>query len=711
MSKMNCIDKKRRLYSFLIYIFVAACLMTGCATGSSVDMTRADEVDSQSNIDQINTDYSRDDTVPDEKLTAEAADRNAETRTTESVEFKEEEKKYTESEPRIFVKPSSSKLGQILGIDFSMLPQGKSRLTVTTNKKVTYELDRVNANTLALNIQDTKIGNDVLLRYIDTTEFQTAVEKIDPAFDKDNNIVSLGITLREVVPFHTRQTDNSLIMDFDRIKTKIAEKKITPLNLVEAETRNLAAVAGQQTTKQAPVSQAKPQAEIQAFSPSVSGRYTGKPMYLEFSKAADVTDILTLINEVSGENIIWDPAIKGKKVSMILKNEPWDYAFDLVLMLADLAKRQVGENTILVTTKQKMAQILAEEEAEARKLEQKLEQERQRFMEQAKREVEDAPLVTEYLTVDFAKADEIKNHIILSKRGKLSTDLRTNMIIINDTVASIEEAKKIVKQFDTPVKQIMIEARIVEVSDDFTKDLGVKWNEGANAERTVEIDEVTGNYVANWEWDEGTIFSRDNPTSGELYGGTFSTNSPADGWGNIGLNFAKITSSTFGLSSLDATLALAESTGKAKTISAPKVIAQEGTEAKISAGEIVKIAATENVAAEDFPAELALSVTPTSVSYNDYITLEVDVSDDQRVADNRKTTKTISTTLMVQSGETIVIGGIIKESESDNVEGVPVLKDIPVVGWMFKAKRKKTTKTELLIFLTPNVIPAPVKNF
>jgi len=706
MSKLYCIDKKRRFNSFLIYIFVAACFMFGCATGSSVGTNPADNADSQSNIDQVDTDYSRNDTVPEETVIAQMADNE-----TESVPFKEDvkEKEYTESEPRIFIKPSSSKLGQILGIDFSMMPQSKSRLTVTTNKKVDYDLDSVGANTLALNIYNSQIGLDVLLRHIDTTEFQTALEKINPEFDKDNNKVTLSIVLREVVPYTIKQSDDSLIIDFDRIKKKIAEKNIVPLNLVEAETKNLAAVTNKKTMTQS-TAPAASQAEIQAFSPSVSKKYKGEPMYLEMSKAADVTDILTLINSVSGENLVWDPAeIKGKKISIILKNEPWDYALELVMMLADLAKRQVGENTILITTKQKMAQILAEEEAEARKMQLKLDQERERILEQAKREVDEAPLVTDYLTVDFAKADEIKDHIILSKRGKISTDPRTNMIIITDTEASIEEAKKIVKQFDTPVKQIMIEARIVEVTDDFTKDLGLKWNAGTEVTRTQEIDAITGLPVTTYDYD-GTIGDRED-SSGNKYGGSFSTNSPAANWGNIGVNFARITSSGMGFFALDATLALAESTGKAKTISAPKVIAQEGSEAKISSGEIIKIAATENVQAEDFPAELSLSVTPTSVSYNDFITLSVDVSDDQRVADNRKTTKTISTTLMVQSGETIVIGGIIKEKESDNVEGVPVLKDIPGVGWLFKAKRKQTSKTELLIFLTPNVIPAPVKNF
>lgn len=704
MSKLNCIDKKRRSSSFLIYIFVAACFLFGCATKSSVEMSSAADVDSQSNVDQVDADYSRNDTVQEEKQMAEAADRKSETRTAESeATIKDaEEKEYTESEPRIFIKPSGSKLAQILGIDFSMMPQGKSRLTVTTSKKVSYDQDSVNANTLSLNIYNSIIGNDILLRHIDTADFQTPLEKIQPVFDKENNKVSLGITMREVVPYTIKQSDNSLVIDFDRIKTKIAERKIVPLNLVEAETKNLAAVEEPRVASQSSVSQVKPQTEIQAFSPSVSKKYTGKPMYIQFTSATDVTDVLTMINDVSGENIIWDPAIKGKKVSMILENEPWDYAFELVLMLADLAKRQVGENTIFVTTKQKMAQIIAEEESETRKLEQKLEDERNKILEQKKREEDNSPLITEYLPIDFAKADEIKEHIILTpNRGKISIETNTNTIIITDTENSIKEAKKIISRFDVPIKQIMIEARIVNATEDFSRDLGVQWNSDTSFWRVNTSDDYTLPADAV-----------DFETGGQrAVGGTFSTNSP-DGWSsNIGLNFAKASSSGMGRITLDAALAVAESEGTAKVISAPKVTAREGTSATISSGDKLIIEATENVSSTTLDATLSLTVTPVSVSHNNYITLEVEVTDDQAPSTTLILEKAINTTLMAKSGETVVIGGIIKESDSDDVSGIPILKDAPILGWLFKAKTKTYSRSELLIFITPTVLPSPVKHY
>jgi type IV pilus assembly protein PilQ len=688
MSKFNG-SHKRRIPSFIIYLSISALIICGCAARSSVEMSKSEETQSAAQ----NVDSKQSSASVASKTDPSATDQ----KTAEAITEKEiaKEKDYTESEPRIFIQPSDSKHNLILGIDFSMLPQGKSRLTVTTSKEVKYDLDRIDDNRLSLVIHDSKIG-ELLLKDIDTTEFQTAIEKIKPVYDKENRKVSLGIVMREVVPFHINQTDKNITVDFGTIKTKISERKIVPLNMAGAETKTLAAVSEPQSQ-----SQGKSQAEIQAFSPSVNKKYKGKPLYLDFVNA-DVTHILRLINEVSEENIIWDPAIKGKKVSMILNNVPWDEALELILKNNELAKRYVGQNIVWITTKQKMSQILAEEEAETRKMEEKLEQERLRLEEQKKRNQEEAPLITEYLPVDFATAKEIEGHIIKSKRGSISVDTRTNTIIMTDTAESIEEAKKIVKQFDTPVKQIMIEARIVDATENFSRDLGIKWNSETSGFRSKNGSITSTGDIASGSAGEKTI------------GGSFSTNAPSTSWGQngmIGFDFGTVTSSGLGNMTLDASLAIAESNGTAKTLSAPKVIAQEGSEATISSGEIIKIAATENVKSEDFPAELSLSVTPNSVSFNNYITLNVNVSDDQRVTDTRKTTKTINTTLMVKSGETVVIGGIIKESTGMDVTGVPILKDIPGLGWLFKAKTNRKTKSELLIFLTPTVMPSPVKQF
>jgi type IV pilus assembly protein PilQ len=683
--------RKRRFSSFLIYPAVAVMLFLGsCATqlpaasditadNSNASVIERNSIAQKGEISEYQT----------EQLSAKISD--------VAQEEGLEEAQFTESEPRILFEPTKSDLIQVLGIDFTMLGQGKSRLTITTDKKAAYDMDRMGDKDLVLRLHDTTIPS-LLLREVDTTHFQTALNKIKPSFSSENKEVSIALSLREMTPFIIKQTENGLSVDFDETSIKPPDMKIVPLDLAEAQTRTLSAPAGQ-TAGAGFISGA-------AAAPG-QRRYTGERMHLEFVNA-DITYILQLIYEVSGENIIWDPAIKGKTVSMTLKDVPWDEALDLVLDSNDLGKMYRGDNIIWISTKDKIDKFVAQEQAETKRRQQEEQEARKKVTEEKTQALEEAPLITEYLPVDFAKADEIKPHIVLSESGKkrganLSIDTRTNTIIMTDIAQSIETARKTIKQFDTPVKQIMIEARIVDATDKFSRDLGIRWN--ADTENSDFNISGTGGATADVQGTGAGYINDNGDGGGSLIGGNFSTNAPGGWANNLGLYFGRLTSNGLGILSLDASLAIAESNGTAKTLSAPKVIAREGTSATIKSGDKIIIPATENVASTTLDATLSLSVTPTSVSYNDFITLEVEVTDDKAPSSTLVTTKAITTTLMVKSGETVVIGGIIKESETDDIAGIPVLKDIPGLGWLFKAKKKQKTKTELLIFLTPTVLP------
>lgn len=597
----------------------------------------------------------------------------------------EKDKPVTPSEPRIFLKPKTADLNNILGIDFTMLDRGKSRLIVTSDKKADYDLDRSGDKSLSVKFSNATM-HELILKSIDASHFESALTSVNPSISKDKNEVALNINLREMVPFHVKQSDGTLNIDFGKTIIKPAELKITPIALAETQTRTLAAQQPGSTKSAAPMQSQKKE-------------YRGEPMYLDFVNA-DVTHILRLINEISEKNIIWDPAVQGKKVSMILKNVPWDEALDLILQNNDLDRREQGDNIIWVTTKAKMKQIKAEEDAEAQKMQARIEAEEKKKQEKEEKAKEPEPLLTEYIPVDFASADEIRSHVeqALTERGSISIDTRTNTIIIKDIKGSIEEAKNTVKQFDTPVKQIMIEARIVDASSTFGRDLGVQWN-SISAQRKNE----TGGFLPA----DPTTFAN----GGRISGGSFSTNTPSTWAGNLNLAFGRLTSTGLGAIGLDASLALAESDGTAKVISAPKVIAREGTSATISSGDSIIIAATENVASTTLDATLSLTVSPTSVSYNDFITMDVSVTDDQAPSSSRLLRKAINTTLMIKSGETVVIGGILKESEGDDTTGIPGLGDVPGLGWLFKAQSKTRSKSELMIFLTPTVLPSPVKTY
>lgn len=597
-------------------------------------------------------------------------------------------------EPRLFFLPGKTELNEILGIDFFMLPADKSRVTVTTSKKAQYEISRKDSLTLLLEIKGATIIPE-LARYIDSSHFKGAVNRITPIVKVAERQVALEIELKEMVPYHLRQVDNQIRLDFNKTSVAPPAKRISPAGLAKAP------IEPEEAPPEAKPAISTAAAPNRTFKRAVKV-YKGARMTLDFANA-DIRNILKLIGEVSQQNIVWGPEVKGT-VSMRLKNVPWDQALDILLEANDLGMRR-EDNIVWITTKAKIKRLEKEEDERI-----KAEQERIkaiRAAQEAAKALE--PLVTEYIPVDFADAEkDIKPHIenIKSERGTISVDKRTNTLIMTDTASTIEEAKRIVTRFDEPQKQIMIEARIVDASTTFSRDLGVEWV--AEGQRRKPDASWRGQPL----WAPANVEGNFTAGGARRSTGIFATNSP-EGWiPNIGVSFATLTGSTLGGLALDATLALAETEGRVKIISAPKVIARLGEEAMIRRGDIVykEIVTADQRDIKELPAELSLAVTPTAISFNDYITMEVEVKDDKVFADlSGKTSKGIDTELMVKSGETVVIGGIFKEDISDTETGIPGLKSIPILGWLFRAQTKTAERSELLIFLTPTVIPVTSK--
>ena len=599
--------------------------------------------------------------------------------------------KISEAEPRLFFSPGKGDDNRILGVDFFMLPQGRSRIVVTASKKAEYELKRRDANTLILEIEDAVIPEE-LTRYLDSSKFKGVVDRIVPLVREAEKKVDLIIKVREMVPFYLIQANNEIRIDFNETSVKPPPKKIPATELKEKPPRFPASPTETKSTKTTPPveppndeKQAPQTGSAKMYPPEK--KYTGEKMTLDFSDA-DIRNILKLIGEISKLNIVWGPEVKGT-VSMRLKNVPWDQALDLVLETNDLGMRREG-NIIWVTTKDKIVSLKKEEEEEL-----KAEQERIKALKDAQKEAKlEEPLVSDYIPVNFAEAKELVKKIDLTKRGKKSVDERTNTIYIKDTASSIEDARRIVKKFDTAVKQIMIEARIVDASTNFSRDLGVRWN---------SIDRKWQRRTSMaWE-QEPTNFGTSDDT---FFGGGFSSNAPVDWSTNLGLRFARLTNKGLGTITLDASLALGESENVAKIISAPKVIASNGEEAKISRGDTVykEVIGADTADVKELTASLSLTVTPT-VSSNNYVTMEIEVTDDKVYSDlSGKTAKEIETKLMVKSGDTLVVGGIYRENENESESGIPWLRDLPFFGWLFKAKKTGTEKSELLIFITPTVL-------
>lgn len=581
--------------------------------------------------------------------------------------------------PRIFFKPGQEPQVQVLGVDFAMLDGGKSRLTVTTSEKGPYELERIGPKGIRLNVENATIP-PLLMRRLDATYFKGAVDRVKANLLPEKKRVSLDLTLREMVPFHIDQTDSAIYIDFGKTKIGPREKNLVPIALSESGKQVGTLPVGN------PAGMMKPSMHVKRTY-AIARKYTGAPMTMDFVNA-EVTNILRLIGEVSNLNIIWGPEVKGN-VSMRLRNVPWDQALDLVLENNGLGMRREG-NVIWITTRDKIAKI----EAEEKKKREEEEAERKKKLEAEQEAKKAEPLVTEYLTVNYVDVESIKKLIsenVKGPRGKLSVDTASKTIIMTDTASNIQSAKELKARQDKPVKQVMIEARIVEARTSFSRELGVNWG--------------------------GSYQTQHNPwgnTGDGTYGYNFSTNFTIPAATTAGMNFVNTAATKL----LNAQIALAETEGEVKTLSAPKIVTRDTIKATIKQGtKIVLPSGTDangNKTYQQVDATLKLEVTP-KITPNDMVIMNIDVSDDFPDYANARgdnvpiNTKNAQTEMMIASGDTVVIGGIYKEDKSSTEEGTPWLRNVPILGWLFKARNATDSRSELLIFLTPTVVSAPGK--
>jgi len=591
-----------------------------------------------------------------------------------------EEDEMVAKEPRLYFSPSKTQLNQILGVDFYMLPKGKSRITVTTTEKADYDLSRKNSLTLLLEIMSATIPSE-LTRYLNSSLFKGAVNQITPIVKVAEKQVDLEIELKEMVPYHVIQTDKEIRLDFSTTSVKPPAKKITQTRLGKAFVKPTE-VPSETLVK--PAKMLPPVVKAAVRPAHNTTKYTGAKMTLEFAEA-DIRNILKLIGEVSKRNIVWGHEVKGT-ASMRLKNVPWDQALDVVLDINNLGMIVDG-NIIRVMTKESIKALEQEEEA-------RLKAERERIKEdktaQKAAEAEE-PLVTDYITVNYQDVTAIKTLIeenVKGPRGRLSVDTATKTIIITDTASNVQEAKALKDRQDIPIKQVMIEARIVEASTGFGRDIGVEWTSSYQTSRHPWGGSGPRTYTYNF----ATNFTMPTATA-------------------AGIAFSNSAATKV----LNAQIALAETENEAKTLSAPKIITRDTKTATIKQGtKIVIPSGTDssgNKTYEQVDATLKLEVTP-KITPNNMVILDIDVSDDypdysQAIGENVPIrTKNANTQMMVRSGDTVIIGGIYKENTSDVIEGVPWLSKIPIFGWLFKREEKKKDKSELLIFLTPTVLPS-----
>jgi type IV pilus assembly protein PilQ len=380
-----------------------------------------------------------------------------------------------------------------------------------------------------------------------------------------------------------------------------------------------------------------------------------------------------------------------------LKNVPWDQALDIILKTKGLAKRVKG-NVMLVAP---AAEIAAQEKLE---------------LEAQKQVVELAPIVSETIQVNYAKASEIiailkaKGNSLLSERGNITVDQRTNKILIQDTAANIDQVVALVEELDIPVRQVLIESRIVLVTSNYSKELGVQFgitSESSSGSRSIGTSGTIGS--------AGIAIDSAGATSYGAVPHDLNVSLPVAGAaGSIGIAIAKLPFGTL----LDLELSAAETEGQTEIVSSPKVITSDQQQAKILQGQEIPYleASSSGAATISFKeAVLKLEVTP-QITPDERINLDLLVTKDSADFGNQIVIpgigasappinkQEVQTRIMVDNGETIVLGGVYERTKSKNVTRVPFFADIPLIGALFRNKTNTDDKSELLIFVTPKII-------
>ncbi|ENX8984329.1 type IV pilus secretin PilQ [Neisseria gonorrhoeae] len=418
--------------------------------------------------------------------------------------------------------------------------------------------------------------------------------------------------------------------------------------------------------------------------------FTGRKISLDFQDV-EIRTILQILAKESGMNIVASDSVSGK-MTLSLKDVPWDQALDLVMQARNLDMRQQG-NIVNIAPRD---ELLAKDKA---------------FL-QAEKDIADlGALYSQNFQLKYKNVEEFRSilrldnadttgnrNTLVSGRGSVLIDPATNTLIVTDTRSVIEKFRKLIDELDVPAQQVMIEARIVEAADGFSRDLGVKF--GATGRKKLK------NKTSAFGWGVNSGFG-----GGDKWEAQTKINLPVAAAANS-ISLVRAISS----GALNLELSASESLSKTKTLANPRVLTQNRKEAKIESGYEIPFTVTtasgggNSTNTELKKAVLGLTVTP-NITPDGQIIMTVKINKDSpaQCASGNNTilcisTKSLNTQAMVENGGTLIVGGIYEENNDNTLTKVPLLGDIPVIGNLFKTRRKKTDRRELLIFITPRII-------
>ncbi|MDC0603550.1 type IV pilus secretin PilQ family protein [Aliiglaciecola sp.] len=521
-------------------------------------------------------------------------------------------------------------------LDFKRTSTGGARVTLDFNN-ADYQMQiSQKTNQLIVSLPAVQLGKEQLFK-LDVADFATQVTDIETFQKSNGSRVEFNLLSKAI--FSHKKNGTQLVVEIE----KAPEEAVT---------------TAEQTFK-------------------------GEPISLDFQDVP-VRQVLQIIAQVNGFNLVTTDTVSGN-VTISLSGVPWDQALEMILKIKGLDKRMEG-NILL---------IAPSEELTARETQQL----------QSKQQVADlAPLNSVNIQINYAKASEMANILkstdssILSARGSVTIDERTNTVLLRDTQASIDEARELIKALDIPIKQVLIESRMVTVRDNVDEQLGVRWGFS---------DRSSDGGVSGSLEGANAVASGSFPALSDRLNVNLPVSNPA---GRIGLQIARLVDGTI----IDLELSALESENKGEIIASPRITVANQREAYIEQGtEIPYVQATSSGATsvEFKKAVLSLKVTP-HITPDNRIILDLVVTQDTRGETVSTSTgpavaidtQEISTQVLVENGETIVLGGIFQQTSTDDVAKVPLLGDLPIIGNLFKNTQTISEKRELLIFVTPKIL-------
>ncbi len=533
----------------------------------------------------------------------------------------------------------------ITNIDFKRGPNGEGRVVIDlTTPAITTDVWR-EGNTVQVEFIGARLPKK-LQRRLDVSDFATPITFVDSIQDGSN--IKMTITANGDFDHLAYQTD------------KIYTIEVAPISKEEEEKR-----------------------KKDKFG------YTGERLSLNFQDI-EVRSVLQLLADFTGLNLVVSDSVEGN-LTLRLKNVPWDQAMDIILKTKGLAQRRAG-NVILVAPTDEIA-AREKLELEARKQVEELEQ-----------------LRTEFIKVNYAKAKDIaellnqEENSILSPRGSVSVDERTNTLLVKDTNASLSNVRQVLAELDIPIRQVLIESRVVIAKDDFSKELGVRF--GVTNDSTVTGGTSNGAVTTGslGFGSQATNIGAGNPSNLNV---NMPVQNPA---GSIALALAKLPLGTL----LELELSAAQVEGRGEVVSSPRVITADAHKAIIEQGvEIPYLELKDGDATLKFrKAVLALEATP-QITPDDRIIMDLEVRKDSRGQDvsfgeglfaPTIDTRKVQSQLLIDNGQTVVLGGIYETVKSNQVTRVPFFSDLPLIGNLFKSTVARDNRSELLIFITPKIL-------